>query len=292
MKQNKPAFLKLTVSMLLFGTIGIFVKNIPLQSSMIALVRGAIGTLFLLIMIACRRKPISVSSLKDNFLWLFLSGACIGFNWILLFESYRFTSVAISTLCYYTAPIFVILASPLILKEALTPKKLLCVITAIVGMFLISGVLQNGFIDLGQGKGILLGIFAAVLYATVVLINKKIKHLDAFEKTVMQLGIAALVLLPYCLATQQGVSLALEMKPLLLLLTVGIVHTGVSYYLYFGSLSSLSVQTVAVISYLDPVVAVLLSVLFLGEPMKLTDVLGAVLILGAALISELPGRRK
>lgn len=286
MNQNRAALIKLTVSMILFGTIGIFVKHIPLQSSMIALVRGIVGTIFLLSVIACRRKPISIASLKANFLWLSLSGACIGFNWILLFESYRYTSVAVSTLCYYMAPILVILASPLLLKESLTVKKVLCVITAIVGMILISGVLQSGSFGAGQGKGILFGLSAAVLYASVVLMNKKIKNIDSYDKTVMQLGVAALVLLPYCAVTYQAAE-PLTVDSVLLLLTVGVVHTGFAYYLYFASMSHLSAQSVAVISYLDPVVAVILSVVLLSEPLRLTDLIGAILILGAALVSEL-----
>lgn len=290
MNERKVSFVKLTVSMVLFGTIGIFIRNIPLQSSIIALVRGIVGTAFLLAVMALKKKQLSFSLSKMNLLLLCLSGAFIGFNWILLFEAYRYTSVAVATLCYYTAPILVILASPFILKEKVTLKKILCVIAAIAGMALISGILQNGTMGAGQGRGILLGLSAAVLYGSVVIMNKKIYGIDATSRTVMQLGIAAIVLLPYSLATIQPSTTPLTTDAILLLLTVGIAHTGIAYYLYFGSVPALSAQSVAVISYLDPVVAVILSVILLKEPLKWTDFAGALLILSAALISELPGK--
>lgn len=292
MNGRRQATLKLTVSMLLFGTIGVFVRHIPLQSSLIALVRAVVGMLFLLVVIALKRYPISITAVRKNFLWLIISGICLGFNWIFLFESYRYTSVAVSTLCYYMAPILVILVSPLVLKEAITVRKLLCVIAAICGMICISGVLRSGLPDAGELQGILLGIAAAVLYATIILCNKKLSDIGAYDRTLIQLGISAVVMLPYCAATYAPADAGLTLVPVLLLLVIGIVHTGVTYYLYFGSMEQLSGQSVAVISYIDPLVAVLVSATVLREPFKLTDGLGTLLILGAALISELPARGK
>lgn len=283
---------KMMLSMVIFGTIGIFVRNIPLQSSVIALVRGVVGALFLLLVVTIQRKPISSTAVKRNLLWLCLSGICIGFNWILLFESYRYTSVAVSTLCYYMAPILVILASPFVLKERLTIKKGICVLTALAGMICISGVLDSGIPVTGELRGILLGLAAAALYAAVILLNKQLKDISAYDKTILQLGISALILIPYCILTYQPGEAAITHTAIILLLVIGIVHTGFAYYLYFGSMECLSGQSVAVISYIDPVVAVLVSVLLLNEPMKAVDLLGALLILGAALISEMPGKKK
>jgi len=289
---ERQGIMKLTVSMLLFGTIGAFVKQIPLQSSVIALVRAVVGMMFLVAVIMLKRTHISFSAVKKNLLRLCVSGVCLGFNWILLFESYRYTSVAVSTLCYYMAPIIVILVSPFILKEAITAKKLLCVIAALGGMVCISGVLQSELPKTGELQGILFGVAAAVLYAAIILCNKQLKEIGAYEKTVVQLGISAIVMLPYCFATYVPAEADLTFKSILLLLTIGVVHTGVTYYLYFGSMEHLSGQSVAVISYIDPLVAVLVSVMVLNEPFKLADSLGALLILGAALISELPAKKR
>jgi drug/metabolite transporter (DMT)-like permease len=274
-------------AMTIFGTIGLFVRWIPLPSAIIALARGFIGMLFLIVVMAVRKTPLSRQALRKNFFWLLISGGLLGFNWILLFESYRYTSVAVGTLCYYMAPILIILASPVILREKLTVKKVLCVLASLGGMVCISGVLSEGVPSAGELKGILLGLIAAVLYAAIVLCNKQIHEISAYEKTIFQLGISVLAMIPYCVLTVSPDTLTFSPRVVFLLILVGILNTGVTYYLYFGSMEYLSGQSVAVISYIDPVIAVLLSVLILREPMHLTEGIGAVLILGAAVTSEL-----
>ena len=281
---------ELICSVLLFGTIGLFRRGIGLPSSVIALGRGLIGTLFLLAFAALRGRKLDTAAIGKKLLWLLLSGGLIGFNWILLFESYRYTTVATATLCYYMAPVLVILASPWLLKERLTLRRALCAMTAVLGMVLVSGILTQG--SGGDGRGVLLGLGAAALYASVVLVNQRLRDMDALEKTVVQLGAAALILLPYVLATESVAALSWDGRSLLLLLVLGAVHTGWAYALYFGSMGVLPAQTVALCSYLDPVTAVLLSALALREPLGLAGALGAVLVLGAALVSELPERKR
>lgn len=278
--------LKLISAMVLFGTIGLFVRYINLPSSVIAFVRGLVGMLFLLAVVLVGGNRISRTAIKKNLLWLLLSGSCLGLNWILLFEAYRFTTVATATLCYYLAPIIVIVVSPFLLKERLTKRKMFCTLVALIGMVLVSGVVENGVPAPAEAKGIFFGIGAAVLYASIMILNKRIKDISAYDKTVVQLGVSALILLPYCLFTVELSELSLSPLVLVLLLLVGIVHTGVTYLLYFGSMGHLNAQTVAIISYVDPIVAVLISIFILGEGMRLSGVLGAVLVLGAAFISE------
>lgn len=284
--QEGNAKWKLITSMMIFGTIGLFVRHIPLPSSVIALCRGVTGTLFLVALLFWRKMRLDFTAIRKNLMWLLLSGAAIGFNWILLFESYRYTSVAVSTLCYYLAPILVILVSPLLLKEQLTGKKITCVVAALCGMICLSGVLQSGIPGSGELKGILFGVAAALLYASIILMNKQLSDIAALEKTIVQLGTSAVVLLPYCFMTLGGVQLSVDLKALLLLIVVGVIHTGVSYAMYFDALGAIRGQTAAILSYIDPVIAVLASVLILREPMQGVEALGAVLILGAAVISE------
>ncbi len=284
--------LSLILSMFIFGTIGIFRRYIPLPSSLLALARGAIGVIFLLIFMAVKKEKLNLREIKDKILLLCISGVFIGFNWILLFEAYNYTTVATATLCYYMAPVFVIIASPFLFKEKLTLKKILCVIVALVGMVLVSGVIETGFSGAGEFKGVLLGLGAAVLYATVVLMNKKTAGVPAYTKTVIQLGSAAIVLLPYTLLTENFAELTFEPLTIIMLLIVGVVHTGWSYALYFGSMDNLKAQTVAIFSYIDPVVAIILSALILNEEMSIFGVIGAVMVLGSTMISELPSKKK
>ncbi|MBQ5708974.1 MAG: EamA family transporter [Anaerotignum sp.] len=288
------AKLELIASMFIFGTIGIFVRHIPLPSSMIALVRGFVGAFFVLLFVYLRKSRVDKTAIKKNFPMLALSGAFIGINWILLFESYNYTTVATATICYYMEPIFVILASPFLLKEKLTPKKAICAAFALFGMVFVSGVLETGIPALSEAKGVLFGLGAAFFYATVVLMNKKITDINAYDKTIMQMGMGAIVLTPYVMLTQNFGSAASSMTPSLwlLLLFVGLVHTGVAYVLYFDALKDLKAQTVAIFSYIDPIVAILLSALLLRENMGLYGIIGAILVLGSTFISEMPEKER
>lgn len=289
--------LKLISSMLIFGTIGIFVRHIPLPSAIIALARGCVGLVFLLGVIAVMKKPPSGADIRKNAVYLGFSGAFLGLNWVMLFESYRYTTVATATLCYYLAPIFVILVSPFLLGEKLTVKKIICTVTAVVGMVFVSGVADGGFE--ANAKGVFFGLIAAVLYASVVLLNKKMHPIGAYDKTIVQLGVSSAVLGVYLALTGGFTGAFAEMSgalPWVLLIVVGIVHTGIAYALYFSSVGKdgVSSQSAAVLSYVDPVSAVILSAVLLGEPMTAFGVVGTVLVLGSAVVSEveLPGRKK
>lgn len=287
MNNTARARIMLTATMVIFGTIGIFRRYIPLASSVLAFVRGLVGALFLLAVTALRHKKADREAIGRNFWKLLISGAFIGINWVLLFEAYRFTTVATATLCYYLAPIFVLLAAPFVLREKLTLRKLLCVLAALGGMVLVSGVLDVGFRP-QELKGVAFGLGAAVLYASVILLNQTITNISAYDKTAVQLGAAAAAVLPYTLMTETLSPGFFTLPVLGMLLLVGIVHTGVAYALYFGSMDALPAHSIAIFSYIDPIVAILLSAMLLKEPMTAASWVGAVLILGAAFISELP----
>ncbi|MBQ8636636.1 MAG: DMT family transporter [Clostridia bacterium] len=283
-KENK-ARLMVVLAMLIFGTIGVFVKFIPLSSPVIALSRSVIGTIFLLITSVISKKKPSLSAMRKNLPVLLVLGTFLGANWILLFEAYRYTTVAVATLCYYLAPVFVMLSSPFVLGEKLTGRKFAFSVVALLGMVLVSGVV--GAENTVSVTGMLFGVGAAVLYAAIVLLNKKLKDISANDTTIAQLGISAVVVGVYVAFTEDFSAVSLNGTELLLLLVVGIVHTGIAYALYFGAFKTLKAQTAAIFSYIDPVFAIILSALFLNEPMTLTAALGAVLILGSTLANEL-----
>ena len=275
----------LIFSVSVFGTIGIFVRWIGLPSSVIALVRGAVGAAFLLLLARFRHAPIDRAALRRRWQLLLLSAAI---NWITLFEAYRYTTVATATLCYYMAPIFVTLISPVLLKERLTARKLLCVFLALAGMVFVSGVPQSGLPGPSEAKGILLALCSAALYAGVILINKYLAGVPAYDRTLLQLACAAAVMIPYILLTEDLSAMSVTPLGAVLLLIVAVFHTGWCYALYFGSMTVLSAQTVALFSYIDPIVAILLSALLLREPLGWSGILGAALVLGSTLVSELP----
>lgn len=292
MNNNRDKMMMIA-AMTIFGTIGIFRKYIPLPSSLLALARGIIGTVFLLLLVlVIKREKLSTEAIRRNLGFLVISGALIGFNWILLFEAYQYTTVATATLCYYMAPVIVVLVSPFLFKEKLTPLKAACVAVALAGMVFVSGIPQSGFGGMQELKGILLGLGAASFYAIVVILNQYIKDISAYDKTIMQLGTAALALVPYTLLTENFADVTFTPLSIVMLFFVGIVHTGIAYTLYFGSMSGLKAQTIALFSYIDPVVAIILSAVILQENIGLWGVIGAVMVLGSTMVSELFGEKK
>ncbi|MBR2930651.1 MAG: EamA family transporter [Clostridia bacterium] len=283
---KRLSFLKLISSMAIFGTIGIFVRFIDFGRGFIASSRGIIGALFLLALALILKKKPSLAAIKANLPILLISGAAIGINWILLFESYSYTTIAASTLCYYMAPVIVILLSPIFLKERLTAKKLICVTVAIVGALFVSGILESGF-GTGGALGCILALGAAAFYASVIILNKKLKDISPYDTTVVQLLVAGIVVLPYAAFAEDNNLFEAEPIELLLILVVAIVHTGIAYALYFSSIRELKTETVAIFSYLDPVVAVLLSIA-LSEPMSPLMAVGSLLIIISLVAVELP----
>ena len=278
----KKATVNFLTSMTIFGTIGLFVDAIPLNSGVIALLRGGMGLAFLLLVMALTKQKLRFDVIKKDLLLLCISGGAMGLNWGLLFEAYRHTTVATATVCYYLAPAFLMLASPL-LGEKLTMKKLLCLLTCLVGMVLVTGI------DGGSVTGVVFGIGAAILYASVMFINRKIKSVSDYERTVTQMAMSIPVVAVYVLL-RGGVDFsAMNATGWLLMAVVGIVHTGFAYFLYFGAVGKLPAAAVAVCSYLDPVVAVLLSAILIA-PIGIPAICGAVLILGSTLLGQLKGK--
>ena len=286
MKTDNFNKLMFTVSMVIFGTIGLFVKNIPLPTGEIALYRALFAVLLVGGYLFFTKKRISFKNCKKELALLLLSGAAMGFNWIFLFSAYKCTTVSVATLSYYFAPVIVTVLSPLLFKEKMTLKKIVCFIFSTVGLILITGLGNLGG-NLMHIKGIAFGITAAILYATVMLLNKLIKGIGGIHRTFLQFLAAVVVLVPYVFLTD-GVNIAtLKYEGLISLLIVGVIHTGITYLLYFSSLKEMDGQQVAVLSYIDPLVAILISVFILKEGITWVQIVGGVLILLFTLFNEI-----
>lgn len=292
MATRSRAKLQFLTAILLYGTLGVFVRHAALPSSLIALARSSIGTLFLLILTLCRRQRPDFAAVYRNWRPLLLGGALLGLNWVTLFEAYRYTSVAVATLCTYMNPLIIVPGAAILFRERLSARRLLCLGAALAGMVFVSGVTEGSLPAGGQVRGIGYGLLTAALYGTIVLSNKCLRDISASDRTLVQLFVATLVLLPYCILNGDFIGLQLNGTQLLLLLVLGILHTGFAYSLYFGAMEQLPAQTLAILSYLDPVTALFCSALVLHEPLSGSTLLGAALILGAAVISELPARRR
>lgn len=235
-KENFKSYIALIGSMLIFGTLGVVRRYVPLSSAMLALCRGVLGSVFLLVFVLVRGGKPKLPERKAT-LWLVLTGAVMGLNWMLLFEAYNYTTVAAATMCYYMQPTIVILLSPIVFRERLGAKRLACAFAAIVGMLFVSGVLSGGAGQVRDIRGILFGLGAAAFYATVIILNKKIVVGDIYAKTIIQLAGAALVMIPYVLLTEGVPDLSMSAAGVGTVLLVGIVHTGITYALISAACS-------------------------------------------------------
>ena len=283
--------LQLIFSMMLFGTIGTLSRYINMPSSIICLGRAFFGVITILILLSARKEKPDTEAIRRNFRWLLLSSTLMCCNWICQFEAYKYTTIATGTLCYYMQPVFYIIAGAVVLKEKLTVKKICCVAVAFGGMILVSGVLQIG-LHFSELKGVVFGVSGGFFYAMVVLINKYMKDISPVNTTIMQLALVSVIMLPYSAATGAFGEVSITTVGIICLLILGVLHTGIGYIIYFDAVNKLPTQTVGILSYIDPVEAVMLSAFFLKEPISIFTVTGAVMILGAAAVSELTGDKK
>ena len=289
-RENKARLMQIT-AMATFGTLPLFVRNISVASAELALYRAILASAIIGVFLLVTRQKIPFRNIRRTLPLFLLSGVAMGFNWILLFEAYKYTTVSVATLSYYFAPVILTVVCPLIFREKLTRRQVVCFAMSTLGIVLITGVGEMS----GKGTdhiGIAFGLIAAVLYAFVVVLNKFIRDVEGIHRTLLQFLSAITVLIPYVGMTC-GVTLG-TMNTLgwVNLLVVGFVHTGVSYCLYFSSLREISGQKAAILSYIDPLVAVFISVTVLGERMTFWQVVGGAMVLGFTLWNEIAPQKK
>lgn len=273
------------LSMIIFGAVGVFAKNIEMSSSKIAVFLSLIGAVFLLIIFVCRKQTVSWNIVKKNIVALFVAGIALSGNWIFLFQAYKETTIANAALSYYFAPVLVIMFSPLVLKEKLSLKKVLCIVVALLGLFLI---LQNSRQEtIGNHLiGIGYGVTAAGFYAALTMTNKFIRGLNGLTITLLQLGLSVILLIPFVLFTDGFNFSSLTRQTALLMLLLGVLHGGVGFYMFFAGMKGLKAQSIAVLSYVDPLTSLFISALIVREKMTLVQLIGAALLLGSIWIGE------
>ena len=271
-------------SMVIFGTLGVFVRNIPVSSGELALYRAILAALLIAVYLGITKQKIPFVNIKKEVPLLLASGVAMGVNWIFLFQAYKYTTVSLATLSYYFAPVIVMVACPFLFKEKLTGKQIICFLMSTAGLVMITGIGKIG--SNTDFIGILWGLGAAFFYAVVILLNKFIKGVEGIHRTFLQFLSAIVILIPY-VAVTGGVTLGqLHTVGWINLLIVGLLHTGITYCLYFSALKELPGQKAAILSYIDPLVAVVISVTVLGESMTVWQAVGGLLILGFTLWNE------
>lgn len=280
---NNKAFFKYIFALLLFGSNGIVASFIDLSSQNIVLLRTLIGSILLIAIFFLSGGKLTFYKYKKQFAFLTVSGIAMGTSWMFLYEAYERIGVSIASLLYYCGPVIVMVLSPLLFKERLTVNKVLGFLAVVVGVVLING---NAFDGNGDVFGIVCGLLSALMYAFMVICNKKATDIVGLENSTLQLTIAFLTVAVF-VGIKQGYAMQIESASIFPILILGVLNTGIGCYFYFSSIGKLKVQTVAICGYLEPLSAVLFSVIFLKEEMLIVQIIGAVLIIGGAMCGEL-----
>ncbi len=281
------ALIKYLAAVSIYGTIGLFLHFVKTSSEFVVLCRGTIGSLFILIVMMAKKEKIDLEAIKRNFFILAISGASLGLNWIFLFAGYRH-GVAITSLCNYMAPIMVVVISAFIYRQKLGIKQIACIICSLIGVMFISGIFEND--ARVNSLCIIYGLLAALGFVALVFCNRYLKDIKSLDKTVMQLSFSALTVLVYVIANN-GFPRSIDGLSAALLIIMGVVHTGIAYIFYFDSINVLNVDTIAILGYVEPALNVIVGSLFLHEDLSIFGIIGAIMILGSAIMSELKGNR-
>ncbi len=279
------------IAMTLFGTLGMFTRFIDLPASIIVVCRGFIGGLFLLLIIYATGSRVNKDDIYGNMFTLICSGVCLGINWLFLFEAFKSIEISVANVLNYMTPAIVILISPLVFKIKLTTTKLACALVALLGLVMVTGILDGHSIEANY-YGLSCGIMAAVFYTGLVIFNKKLRSIGSYDRTFVQLIIAAAIVLVYSLFTVDFGELVFDMDTILLIIFVAIFPTAISFTLYFGSLAYLDAPTSSIYTYMEPLVGIMLGVLVFDENLGPIGWLGAALILGSTFLAEVLEKRR
>ena len=285
---KNSATLRYLFALGLYGTIGLFLHFTSYSSEFVVLCRGLLGSLFILLVLLYRKEKFDHVAIRKNLPLLICSGFALGFNWVFLFAGYRH-GIAITSLCNYLAPIIVVIISSLIYKEKINIYQVFCIITAFVGMLFLIGIFDNQ--STGDPYCVIYGLLAALGFVILVLCNRRLTDIKPLEKTFVQLLASAAIVFPYVLFNK-GFPTAFDLRSTIIVIILGIFHTGVAYICYFSSIDTLSPQSIAVLGYLEPVLNVLIGALILNEKIGLSGIIGAIMIVGASLGNELYADKK
>jgi len=280
------------LAMAIFGTIGVMTHYIDMPPTVIVLIRGSVGTLSLLILVAIIRYRLDIESISANLFVLIASGVCLGLNWVFLFEAYKTIEISTATLCNYLTPAFVLLVSPIFLGEKFTVLKAAVVAVALLGLAMVSGVFETGIGDISEFSGIGVGVLAAVFYTGMIILNKFLRGIGSYERTIVQLAVGTIVVLIYCPFTVDMTNMSYDTKSIILAVIMGVVQTGIAFTLYFGTLRYMDAGNAAILGYVEPLLSITLSVVILGEVLGVIGWIGAAMILGSTLVYQMAVRRR
>lgn len=280
--------IKLVLVMIIWGSLGVFTRSIPLSALSLAFLRAFIALPVLFVVMKMKKA--------DKVKWqqlipYIISGVLLGFGWLSLFYGFKHTSISSAVMIYNMCPVYVMIAAPLVLKETISKIQIAVIFISFFGLFLIVGH------DLSEGSGyvgLALSAVSGVFYAVIVLINRSIKtRVDNQTATFAQILTAMIVLLPFVLIDGNIFTVVhLNVVAVTYTVLLGVLHTGVAYTLFFSLYAHMKSVEIVSYSFLEPLFGILFSVIFVGETLTFPQIIGGILILGSTYIGEMLKDRK
>ncbi len=274
---------KLVLVMIIWGSLGVFTRSIPLPALSLAFLRAFIALPVLFAVMKMKKA--------DKVKWKLLipyiiSGALLGFGWLALFYGFQHTSISSAVIIYNMCPVYVMIIAPLVLKETISRIQIAVIVISFLGLFLIVGHnLSEGYGYMGMALSAVSGVF----YAIIVLINRSIKvRVDNQTATFVQILTAMIVLLPFVLIDGNIFTVVrLDAMAITYTVLLGVLHTGVAYTLFFSVYTHMKSVEIVSYSYLEPLFGIIFSVIFLGETLTFSQIAGGILILGSTYAGEI-----
>lgn len=284
----QKAYCKYILALLLFGSNGVVASHISLNSYEIVLLRSVLGCVMLAAIYFLTGHKLTVLQHKKDMLYIALSGIAMALDWLFLFEAYQQIGVSLGMLINYCGPAIVVALSAVLFRERMTRQKMLALILALAGVFLISG---QAALEGANGWGLFCAGASALSYTAMVICNKLSKDVKGFENAMLQLFFTAVTVAVF-VGCKQGFYMEIPSGDWLPILWIGLLNTGGGCYYYFSSIGSLPVQTVSICGYLEPLSAVLFAAVFLSEAMLPLQIVGALMIVCGALLGEYKKERE
>lgn len=273
--------IKIVIAMLIWGSVGVFARFSGLSGLGVAFARVSLGSIFLLIILGAKRRiREALDCIARNPLPYIGIGSALALNWIFFFTGLEYTTIANVVLVYYTSPIIATLLSWKFLKEKVKKSRMFAISLAFLGLgIIISG--QEISINNRDFIGIMFALIAAFFYALIPNLGRFLKKVKGEILTFLQLLVASFLMLPIISVVDVG-------KPVWWSIGVLVtVHTVLALFLYMEGLKEVSVSEAALLSYLDPISAVIYGIIIFGEVPSIYTIIGGGLILIATALDAL-----
>lgn len=282
---KQRSLLQIHTAIFLFGIAGLFGKWIHLPSMVLVLGRSGFSALFLLFLLLMTKKEIRLKSVRHYGIF-FLMGLVLALHWTSFYAAIQLSTIAIALLTFSTFPVFVTFMEPLFFHEKI---KKTAIVTALLTLFGVLLVVPSLKIENSASQGALFGIFSGFSYAALSLLNRRyVVEYSGAVLSFYEQAVSAVLLLP-CLFLYKPV---FELKDVGLLILLGTVFTGIAHTLFISGLKYIKTQTAGIITSLEPVYAIILAAVLLGEIPSLKEVTGGVFILGAVVFSTIQAGRQ